>query len=224
MTSTTTPLLVNGHTVEELLALHRATFGDARMSADAGDAGGAPAGDGDDDGKPADPPDLGDAGKAALAAERKAAADAERARKAADAARTKAEAELAKLKAAQQTDAEKALEEARNTAKAEALAPAKARVLEAELRAAAVGKLADPSDAVRYRDLVTLPDVTDDLDVDTAALGKAVADLLKAKPHLAAKPTSPGSADGGARTTSTVPTDASPTSRMAAAYASSSRR
>lgn len=225
MTGTTyTPTLRPGMSVAELLEATRARFGATRMADDDGSGAAAPGTTVTvvpDEGGTTDPADLGESGKAALAAERKAAADAERARKASEARATKAEQQLEQLRKAQQTDAERALEEARATAKAEALAPAKARVLDAELRAAAKGVLADPADAVRYADLVTLPDVGDDLTVDGTALAKAVADLLKAKPHLAAAPRTPGSADGGARQTSSVPSDASPTSRMAAAYASS---
>ena len=74
------------------------------------------------------------------------------------------------------------------------------RVLKAEIKAAAVGKMADPSDAYKFLDL-------DALDADDAdAIAKAVDELLEAKPYLAAKsgPRFQGSGDGGAAGTKPV--------------------
>ena len=153
-------------------------------------------GDSDDtDGDDAD--NLGDAGKKALDAmksERNAARKQAREHK----------AELDRLKAerdnADKPDAEKALNTARQEAKQEATAVANRRILKAELRTAAKGKLADVSDASLYIDLDDF-EVGDDGDVDVDALNDAIDDLLTHKPHLASekKPRFEGGADQGAR-------------------------
>jgi|GEM_PF-1220294 len=81
----------------------------------------------------------------------------------------------------------------RNAAKA-----ATARILKAELKAAAAGKLADPSDvALIDQSKFT---VDDDGDVDPEEIAAAIDDLVKRKPHLAAQrgPTF-GTADAGVR-------------------------
>ena len=140
---------------------------------------------------------LGDAGKKALdamKAERNAAKAA--ARDAATALK-KLQDELAlKDKPAE----EQALEQARAEARAEATKAANERILRSELRAAATGKLADPSDAALFLDLSTF-EVSDSGDVDTDALSDAINDLLTRKPHLAATPKArfDGDADQGAR-------------------------
>jgi hypothetical protein len=140
---------------------------------------------------------LADKGKKALAEERKARRDAERQRKA-------AEAELAALKAqaaaGQQDDAQKTADQARRDAEAAANAKANARILAAEVRAAAAGKLADPSDAARYLDLSQF-EAGADGEFDGAEIAEAISELLKKKPYLAATATGfQGTGDGGART------------------------
>lgn len=72
--------------------------------------------------------------------------------------------------------------------------PADMRVLRAEIKAAAVGKMVDPTDAYKFIDLDAL-----DAD-DTDAIAKAIDALLEAKPYLAAKsgPRFQGTGDGGA--------------------------
>lgn len=175
---------------------------------DAGDGGQDGAGDGGDsgdsgagDGQGGD--DLGDKGRAALAAERKARREAEKARKA-------AEKELADFRAqqsasAEQDEAKKAADQARRDAEQAALAKANARILAAEVRAAAAGKLADPSDAARYLDMSEF-EVGDDGAVDSDAISGAISDLIKRKPYLAAKAQGfQGSGDGGARGSSSGP-------------------
>jgi hypothetical protein len=162
-----------------------------------GDAGG----DGQDDAGDGD--GLGDAGKKALAEERKARREAARKLKA-------AEAELADLKAkaaagAQQDQAQQDAEKARRDAEAAANAKANARILAAEVKAAAAGKLADPSDAARYLDMSEF-EVGDDGTVDSGAIAEAISELIKSKPYLAAKATGfQGSGDGGARTGGSKP-------------------
>jgi len=85
-------------------------------------------------------------------------------------------------KSAEEQDIEKAKTEAR----AEANQRANERILRADLRAAATGKLADPSDAALYLDLTKF-DVSDDGETDSDALTEAIDDLLTRKPHLAAQ-------------------------------------
>lgn len=134
--------------------------------------------------------DLGAGGKAALASERES-------RKAAEKAAKQAQAELEKVKRQHMGEQERAIAEARDEAKREALTAANERLLKAEVRAAAAGKLADPSIAVRLLDLSDF-DVSDDGDVDAKALAKAIDGLVKQYPALAHKPTT-GDGDGGAR-------------------------
>lgn len=95
---------------------------------------------------------------------------------------------------------EQAAEAARAKAVTEATAKANQRILKADLRAAATGKLADPTDAALYIDLTAFT-VSDDGEVDSDALSEAINDLLERKPHLAAgKPARfEGGADQGAK-------------------------
>lgn len=74
----------------------------------------------------------------------------------------------------------------RRQIEAAALAKANARIVKAELKAAAAGKFADPADALYFLD----PDdfeVDDDGNVDEDEIAAAVTDLLTRKPHLAAQ-------------------------------------
>lgn len=135
---------------------------------------------------------LGDAGKKALDAERAERKKAERRAKELD-------AELAKVREASMSEQEKAVEAARREARTEALRSVNQRLVAAEVRAAAGGKLADPEDAVRFLDLDQFP-VSDDGEIDTRAIISAVDGLVKQKPYLAAGATRPaGDADQGAR-------------------------
>ncbi|MDX3550976.1 hypothetical protein PV729_04185 [Streptomyces europaeiscabiei] len=74
-----------------------------------------------------------------------------------------------------------------------------ARIVRAEVKAAATGKFADPADALAFLDLTTF-EVSEDGEVDGTKLSAAIEDLLTRKPHLAAKPQPrfQGSGDGGA--------------------------
>jgi hypothetical protein len=153
---------------------------------DGGDA------DGGDESGGTDDAGLGEAGQKALAAERDARRKAERALK-------QHEAELAKLREATQSEQEKALAQARAEGKAEALQTANQRLIEASVKAAAAGKLANPALAVRLLDLDEFT-VNDDGEVDDTAIAKAIDALVTNEPYLAAgaKPqTSTGG--GGAR-------------------------
>ena len=88
-------------------------------------------------------------------------------------------------------------------AEAQALARVNERLVKAEVKAAAAGKLADPADAHRFLDLSAF-EVDDDGNVDADEVADAIDDLLKSKPYLAAqggtpKPRFQGTADSGAR-------------------------
>jgi len=137
---------------------------------------------------------LGDPGKKALdamKAQRKAAIDEAKSLR----------DELAAIKAqAEGREAEHAAEVAKRAARDEALSLANQRILKSELKAAATGKLADPTDAHLFIDLSEFT-VSDDGDVDSAALGAAIADLIARKPHLAAGKQArfDGSADQGGK-------------------------
>lgn len=136
---------------------------------------------------------LGDAGKKAIDAMKaeRNAAKAE-ARRVAD--------EFAAFKA--QAEGKQAEYEAQQKAReveAAALSKANGRILKAEVRAAAAGKLADPQDALRFLDLSGF-EVGPDGDVDGDAVAAAINDLIKTKPYLAAQGKRfEGDADGGAR-------------------------
>lgn len=71
-------------------------------------------------------------------------------------------------------------------AEARAMQKANSRILSAEVRAAATGKLSDPSDALTFIDLTQF-DVDDDGSVDKDEIADAIADLLTKKPYLAAQ-------------------------------------
>jgi hypothetical protein len=88
----------------------------------------------------------------------------------------------------------------RREALATATKSANERILRAEVKAAAAGKLADPADAFRFLDLSTV-DVDDDGTVDADQIAEAIADLIEKKPYLAAQSTRKwqGGADSGAR-------------------------
>lgn len=123
---------------------------------------------------------LGDAGKKALDAMKAKWKEAERVARERD-------AELAELRAkAEGKEKEFAAEQERRKVEAEALAKANERILKAEFRAEAAGKLADPSDVLRYIDLKDF-EVGDDGEVDREAVASAVEALVKSKPYLAAQ-------------------------------------
>jgi cell division protein FtsB len=150
---------------------------------------------------------LGDAGKKALDAMKAQRAAARKERDDARAEAAALKAENAKLKGGDKDKAtevdEKAIREAaRAEAQAEALAD---RVLD-RIEAKAAKLFADPEDA---RALLAgrAAEFIDDGKVDNDAIGEALADLLKKKPHLGAQGGRrfEGSADGGARKGSNAP-------------------
>jgi hypothetical protein len=76
------------------------------------------------------------------------------------------------------------------------------RLVRAEVRAVAAGRLADPADAIKFLDLSSF--VAKSGEIDGAAIAKAVDELLVGKPYLAAASSSApanghGSADQGPR-------------------------
>ena len=136
---------------------------------------------------------LGDAGKKAL--------DAMKAeRNEAKAAAKQAADDLAALRA--QVEGREAEHKATLDAqriKDEALSAANQRILKAEVRAQAAGKLNDPKDALLYLDLSGF-EVGEDGEVDGDAVAAAIDKLITDKPYLAAQGTRfKGEADGGAR-------------------------
>lgn len=136
---------------------------------------------------------LGDPGKKALDTMK---ADRNAAR--AEAAALKAQLDDLKAKA-EGREAEHAAQLAAQKVKDDALAVANERILKAEFRAAAAGKLADPADALKFIDLSSF-EVGDDGAVNADAIADAIQDLIKSKPYLGAA-TAPkfGSADAGVR-------------------------
>lgn len=154
--------------------------------------------------KPKDDSSLGDAGKKALQAERAARKEAER-------KLAELEAEISKLRSA--TAAVKGVDV--DAIKADLRKEFDQKLLTAEIKAAAAGKLADPSDAMRYGDYF------EGLSADDAdGIKSAISKLLKDKPYLATKDDAPkpwGDVGQGQRGSS-EPEPASPQERMARAY------
>lgn len=107
------------------------------------------------------------------------------------------EAEIAKLQGKEAEYAE--LQKQRESEQA-ALNKANERILKAEVRAQAAGKLADPQDALLHIDLSSF-EVGDDGEVDAAAITDAITDLITTKPYLAVQDGKrfQGDADAGAR-------------------------
>lgn len=123
---------------------------------------------------------LGDPGKKALDAMKAAKREAEQ-----KARETQAKLDEALAKIAG-TEAEYKAEQERRKVEDAALAKANERILKAEIRAAAAGKLTDPADALHYLDLTGFQ-VGDDGEVDRAAVTAAIESLVKSKPYLAAQ-------------------------------------
>lgn len=136
---------------------------------------------------------LGDAGKKALDTMK---ADRNQARQ--DLAALRAEFDAFRAKADGKEAEHLAAVEAQRV-KDEALAAANERIKKAEVRAQAANKLNDPKDALRFLDLSAF-EVDADGEVDGDAIARALDDLIKDKPYLAAQSKRfTGDADGGAR-------------------------
>ncbi|MEU3620610.1 hypothetical protein ABZ725_51500 [Streptomyces sp. NPDC006872] len=151
---------------------------------DQGDGADASDGGSDDDQDDADA--LGDKGKRALAS-MKGKWKSERDK------RKQLEEQLA------QKDGADEAETVRRKAEQDALAKANTRILRAEVKAAAAGKLADPADAFKFLDLDQF-EVDDDGNVDSEEVADAIDELVKSKPYLAAATAKrfQGTGDGGA--------------------------
>lgn len=157
------------------------------------DAEGADNGTGDggqdDDADPEGADQLGDPGKRAL--------DTMKGKLRTERERRKAlEARLAQQDNADET------EKLRREVESAALSKANGRIVRAEVKAAAAGKLADPADAYRFLDLDQF-EVDDDGNVDADEVAEAIDDLIKSKPYLAATAAPAarrfqGTGDGGA--------------------------
>jgi len=94
--------------------------------------------------------------------------------------------------------------------------------VKANLRAAATGKLADPTDILAYPSIVDPAsfEVDEDGNVDSDTLADAVNDLLAKKPHLAAQQGRfQGGGDGGAKAPAKPPTEDIDTAIQAATAA-----
>ncbi|MEU6944287.1 hypothetical protein ABZ957_03430 [Streptomyces sp. NPDC046316] len=155
-------------------------------STDEGDDGTDGTQDTDDEPDPDGADELGDKGKRALASMKgKWRAERDRAR------------EL-EQRLAEKDNVDEA-EQVRRKAEADALTKANARIVRAEVKAAAAGKLADPADAHRFLDLDQF-EVDDDGNVDSDEVAEAIDDLIKSKPYLAAATAKrfQGTGDGGA--------------------------
>ncbi len=197
-------------------------------------------GDGDGDGDGGDPPkdppkddELGEAGKKALDAERAAAKASKKDARAATKRADDAEKALKALQSEGATEAEKAIASATTAAKEQAekdvSARYKSQILATEVLAAATGKLANPSDAVRLLDLdeFTVPDPDAD-DEDLAALrksiGEAVAKLIVDSPYLRSSKVE-GDGDGGTKPPVTDKDEKlTPTQRLSKGYATNAAK
>jgi hypothetical protein len=100
---------------------------------------------------------------------------------------------------------EQALELARREAAAEATGKANARLVRAEIRAAAAQRVKNPALAVKLIDASAI-EVDDDGEVDADALASAIDALLADYPELAASAPGFGSADQGAKGRTAAPT------------------
>lgn len=179
-----------------------------------------------EDGEPDEPDDsknedkpLGPAGEKALNAEKEKRRTEANRRRAAERERDDAQAELEKLRRAAQRQAAKTgskaeapkpaedgedvdPEEIRREAEKTAVTKANEKIVKAEVRASAAGKLNDPKDALKFLDLSKF-EVDADGNVDSDEIDDSIADLLKNKPYLAVAQGDSkrfkGSGDGGAK-------------------------
>lgn len=119
---------------------------------------------------------------------------------------TQAQAEAATWRG-RARDMQAKLDKAVSDAKAESAMERDAlheRLVRAEVRAIAAGRLADPADAIKFLDTAKFTDAKGE--IDETAIGKAIDELLTGKPYLATGYMPPngngnghGSADQGAR-------------------------
>jgi len=112
--------------------------------------------------------------------------------------RQRLETELEELRKKTMTDAEKAVADAKKEGREEATLEANRRIVASEVKAAAGGKVADPSDATAL--LGDLDRFIVKGEVDTKAIAAAIDELVKSKPYLAAGATKkPAALPGGGK-------------------------
>ncbi|WP_017612109.1 hypothetical protein [Nocardiopsis salina] len=147
---------------------------------------------GDGEGEPEGAAQLGDPGKKALAAQ-KQKWRSERDK------RRELEKQLAEATKTKGDGDEPTPDQIRADAEQAATAKANRRIVKAELKAAAAGRLADPSDVNAFIDLDQF-EVDGDGELDADEISEAITDLLTRKPHLASgeKRRFQGGGDGGA--------------------------
>lgn len=189
-----------------------------------GAGGGQGGGSGNGDGGEGD---LGEGGKRALQAERDA-------RQAAERRAQTAQTELAKLRGGKGDDKGKGgsgdgggqdggpvdVDAIKKEIRDEITADTNARLIRAEVKAAAAGLLADPADAPRFLDLSKIK-ILEDGDPDPKQIKKAIDDLLKEKPYLAAQQAQWGDVGGGTHDTSAANVEPG-AARLRHAYATES--
>ena len=172
--------------------------GDGDGQGDQGDADDNDGQGGPDDGDDTDPEgadQLGDPGKKALQAT-KEKWKAERDRRKA----LERELEQARKGTSKGDSDEPDPDRIRADAERAATAKANQRIIRAEVRAAAAGKLADPKDALKFLDLDAF-EVDDNGEIDADEIADAITDLITNKPYLAAQSGKrfQGTGDGGSR-------------------------
>lgn len=149
---------------------------------------------------PATGPEVTPEGEAALGDPGKKALDAMKSKWHSERDRAAAlEARLAELEGAKPAKTPEPATEAAKPSDADR--KLNARIIRAEIKAAAAGKFADPDDALVYlKDKSRSFKVDENGEVDPAEITSAIEDLLTRKPHLAAsgRPRFQGSGDGGA--------------------------
>jgi hypothetical protein len=177
-----------------LMALIFAVAGDGD-SDDSGDDSGDD--DGDDKTDSGDEADLGEAGKRALKAERAERKAADKRAKAATTAMEKLQKQVDDAAAANDSEQDKAVKQAAKDATKAAATTYGARILNAEILAAAAGKLVTPADAIGLLDRTEFDPDADPDDL-RASINSAIDQLLKDRPYLRADKVS-GSADSGAK-------------------------
>lgn len=109
--------------------------------------------------------------------------------------------ELEDLRTQNESETEKKIREAKEEGRREAATTYTGALLREAIRSAATAKLADPGDAVLIPDDIRETFADDQGNIDRKAIDKALEDLVKAKPYLAAKGKPaplPGGANNGA--------------------------
>jgi len=152
---------------------------------------------------PADPPDDGDGGGDATEKARREAAKYRRDLRAAQTANDELRAELERRRVEGESEQERAVREAVETARKQWDTDHAAERLHSRLRVRAAGKLRDADDAVLHLG-GTLPP-----DADDAAIDEAIAELVKQRDYLAvpngAPPDGGGLVTQGARSSAPAP-------------------